>query len=125
MEASCPRCRGRVFHSSNSRAGIDRLLRALGFPPRRCAACGWRGYRPRSWFGARHISSEVEAVEAPATPPDPAELQRAIERRTTERKARRRNLVRAIVLATLAGSATGVVAHSCATSEAPVEQAEP
>jgi len=125
LEATCPRCNGRVFHSSNRRTRLDGVLRALGFPPRRCAGCGWRGYRPRHWFGARHISSpELEALPAPR-PLDPATAAQLAKARATERKAHWRRTLQAIVLATAAGVAAGIAAHACATAEPPSEEAGP
>jgi len=70
MTPTCPRCGSVDLHSSRSKGVGDALVRALGMPPRRCSACGWRGYRPRVLCPAKHGSQpELPAVAAP--PPEP------------------------------------------------------
>ena len=72
MTATCPRCGSADIHSSRSRGALETLARVVGLPPRRCAACGWRGLRPRGLYSTRRSShSELAKVE-PLAPPPPS-----------------------------------------------------
>jgi len=71
----CPRCGSTAVHSSRTKGALDRIARLAALPPRRCSACGWRGYRPRVLFPSKHGSNpELPAVQ-PAAEPAPAQPQ--------------------------------------------------
>ena len=76
MIAVCPRCGSTDVHSSHTKGTADRILRLLAFPPRRCSACGWRGYRLRALYPSAHGSNPdvpVAKLPQPAPPPPPPE----------------------------------------------------
>ena len=108
MLARCPRCGSRDLVSSRTRGLLDGALRVLALPPRRCAACGWRGYRPRALCKVRRASSpELPAVTLPV------EQARADAVRFGKPRSRRTAVVSAL-LALVLGLAAGLVAFCCA-----------
>ncbi|MGC4118161.1 MAG: hypothetical protein QM765_27140 [Myxococcales bacterium] len=82
---------------------MDRIARVLAWPPRRCSACGWRGYRFRLLFPSRHGSNpELPAAklpeprpEAPPTASPPATVSSAEAEKRRRKHRKHRNLVRA------------------------------
>jgi predicted RNA-binding Zn-ribbon protein involved in translation (DUF1610 family) len=95
----CPSCGSTELHSSRSKSLMDRALRALGLPPRRCAACGWRGYFARALSTAR---GEPAGAGAPFDAV--ARVRQGIPPRL------RWSLPRIIVSILLFGAATGLMA---------------
>lgn len=74
-------------------------MRALGLPPRRCSACGWRGF-----FAQPAPSKRPQAPSAPGAP----ETSPVVRQATLPRL--RWSLPRIIISALLFGAATGLAA---------------
>ena len=99
MSPICPRCGSVDVHSSRAKGPLEGLARVLGLPPRRCSACGWRGFRPRPLFPSKHGSQpELRAAEAPPPAPEPAPIAAppppADDRHSKRRKHKHRNHIK-------------------------------
>jgi len=114
-------------HSSRSKGAIETLARVVGLPPRRCAACGWRGLRPRAFYDIRRCSKPElakaeEPAAAPAPQPQPAPIAPADpnphhhhrhHRHRTTAKRKRSATFSAIALAVGLGICAGFMVYSC------------
>ena len=119
MTGRCPRCGNPEVQSSRARGAVETFARLLGFPPRRCTACGWRGLRPRVIFDARKASKpgipQVELPPAPPPPPSPAELEKRRRHRHRHHiKTQKRQALQAVVIALVLGVGAGIIVYSCA-----------
>ena len=119
MTGRCPKCGNPEVQSSRARGPGEMFARMLGFPPRRCTACGWRGIRPRLIFDARKASNpSIPKVEAPLAPP-PLPTSDKSDRKRHHRhrhhiKKQRRQALEALLLAIVLGVGAGFVVYSCA-----------
>jgi hypothetical protein len=117
-------------HSSRSKGALETLARVVGLPPRRCAACGWRGLRPRAFYDIRRCSKpELAKVEAPTAPapqlppvapapvapadPNPHHHHHRHHRHRTTAKRKRSATFSAIALAVALGVCAGFMVYSC------------
>ncbi len=98
MSRLCPGCSSADLHISRDRSLMDRAMRAIGLPPRRCSACGWRGYLAQTAPAKR-----ADPVEGLAASPGPVVRQATVPRL-------RWSLTRIIFSALLFGAITGLVA---------------
>ena len=122
MTGRCPRCGNPEVQSSRARGPIELFARVIGFPPRRCTACGWRGMRPRLIFGARKASNpSIPKVAVPPPPPPPPPPSPAEEEKRRHHhhhrhhiKKQKRQALQALVLALVLGVGAGLIVYSCA-----------
>ncbi len=112
MLTKCPNCGSFDVHSSRASTRGERVLRVLGIAPRRCSACGWRGYRPRALYPAKQRSASMAGGE-PFDPIAEAKRERsqARRRRRLRSHTRRRKLrtLQLAVFALMLGMGTGLL----------------
>ncbi len=116
--STCPRCGCVDLSQSRTRGFLEQLLRAAGVGPRRCSACGWRGFRPDYLVARQRRSSPPKGGQGELTP---AMLERQRKEHRMHRQYRRNLHARTkkwrraqIVLAALVlGVAIGAAAGSC------------
>ncbi|MBI5544032.1 MAG: hypothetical protein HY901_09105 [Deltaproteobacteria bacterium] len=125
MTPICPRCGSVDVYSSRAKGAGETFARLLGLPPRRCSACGWRGFRPRIIFPARRGSSPDNPVLASPEVPPPVPPMAASDpgsRRSKRRHHPRHHQHRIkhrgtggklVALALALGVAAGLMAYAC------------
>lgn len=116
MLMRCPKCDSIDVHSSRAKGAKDIALRFVGIAPRRCSACGWRGYRPRFLFPAKQRAGPATApISAPAIDVRAEEeRERILRRRRRKRTHSRRKRTRAVMALAYAlalGAGTGLAVY--------------
>ncbi|MFN7135639.1 MAG: hypothetical protein ACK4N5_26440 [Myxococcales bacterium] len=111
----CPRCHSWDVNRSRTRNVFERALALGTFAPRRCSACGWRGFRfgrTASESPARDVSPEERRRRLQAEAQEASRRRRALRPPRVRRDAAKRNQALAFALAV--GMSIGIFAHSCA-----------
>lgn len=115
----CPKCGSHDVHSSRAKGARDAALRFVGVAPKRCTACGWRGYRPRFLFHPKQRAAAPFASRGPVPEIDieaEAAWERSMRRQRRLRgsysRRRRARTLQAFALALALGAAAGLGAFA-------------
>ena len=112
----CPRCHSYDMHRSRLKTPREQAVYwAFGRKPKRCAACGWRGYRGPTPDGPTEVAkTPAPPTPAPPTPPDPYRKHRT---RVKKSSPLRRTLQTA-AFALILGLSVGGGLYSCGGNRA-------
>ncbi len=114
MLMRCPKCGSIDVHSSRGKGTKDSALRFVGIAPRRCSACGWRGYRPRFLYPSKQRAGPSGASAPVIDAAAEAAFERSMRRRRrlhSHSRRKRTRALKAILYALALGAGTGLAVY--------------